>query len=418
MKNKKGFTLIELLAVIVVLAIIIIIATMNVNKQIKKSRKNANEINKKMIIKAYNTCVVQENDSEKCSSVTKLISNGYLENFEDPYNKNEGNLDNSYTIIVNDKVVKVIYSGDGVQQVYEITPKEYFSWCNNDNNKHECVDGLSSEGKKWLQQHDDVLNFPDTIKTIKNCESNKKNCANFSDVQIDALIITNEVSVNANFKNTKIGVVKIDGGNLGNSIFQNTIISNLIVGNTNNIDIGQSTFKSSKIQNFKIENGKFSWYSFTDSFIDTLTIGKGVTLLGVDTFEGAKINNLIINANNLNGHKEQPFRSSSVPLNIVIDENVIKLGKNVIANNFTSYCSYVRMIPISSVLIKGDKTRFSKRDLYDFGLRWDQIPDDVGSKSDDSYRLRLSKNSDFENLDCYNSNSKMYPFPSWVDIME
>ena len=52
MKNKKGFTLVELLAVIVVLAIIIIIATISVNKQIKKSRKNANDINKKMIVKA------------------------------------------------------------------------------------------------------------------------------------------------------------------------------------------------------------------------------------------------------------------------------------------------------------------------------------------------------------------------------
>lgn len=47
MKNKKGFTLVELLAVIVVLAIIIVIATISVNKQIKKSRKNANDINKK-----------------------------------------------------------------------------------------------------------------------------------------------------------------------------------------------------------------------------------------------------------------------------------------------------------------------------------------------------------------------------------
>ena len=36
MKNKKGFTLVELLAVIVVLAIIMIIATISVNKQIKK----------------------------------------------------------------------------------------------------------------------------------------------------------------------------------------------------------------------------------------------------------------------------------------------------------------------------------------------------------------------------------------------
>ena len=69
MKNKKGFTLIELLAVIVVLAIIMIIATISVNKQIKKSRKNANDINKKMIVKAYNMCMTQENDLEKLKTL-------------------------------------------------------------------------------------------------------------------------------------------------------------------------------------------------------------------------------------------------------------------------------------------------------------------------------------------------------------
>ena len=84
MKNKKGFTLIELLAVIVVLAIIIIIATINVNKQINKTRKKANDINKKMIIKAYKLCSAQELDLSKCDSIPKLISNGYLDEFSDP----------------------------------------------------------------------------------------------------------------------------------------------------------------------------------------------------------------------------------------------------------------------------------------------------------------------------------------------
>ena len=89
MKNKKGFTLIELLAVIVVLAIIIIIATINVNKQINKTRKKANDINKKMIIKAYKLCSAQELDLSKCDSIPKLISNGYLDEFNDPYNSKE-----------------------------------------------------------------------------------------------------------------------------------------------------------------------------------------------------------------------------------------------------------------------------------------------------------------------------------------
>ncbi len=418
MKNKKGFTLIELLAVIVVLAIIIIIATINVNKQINKTRKRANDINKKMIIKAYKLCSAQELDLSKCDSIPKLIANGYLDEFNDPYNSKENEINNAYTLIVNDDIAKVIYNGDGVQQVYEIPPTQYFSWCNEDNGKHSCTDGLSNEGKSWLQKHDDILTFPDTIKTIKNCESSEKNCSNFSDVQIDALIVTSNVSINATFKNAKIGVIKVDGCNLGSSIFQNTTINNLIVGNTGNMNIGQSTFSGSKIQNFKIENGTFNWYSFTGSIIDTLTIGKGVTSLGNDTFEGAKINKLIIKANNLNGNSEQPFRNSNTPINIIIDKDVTKLGKNVIANNTTSYCNYVRMIPIKSILINGDKKRFSKRDLYNFGLRWDQIPSDIGNPMDDSYRLKLSKSSDFESLNCYNSSSKKYPFPSWVDIID
>ena len=116
MKNKKGFTLIELLAVIVVLAIIIVIATISVNKQIKKSRKNANDINKKMIVKAYNMCMTQENDLEKCNSLSKLIANDYLENFEDPYDKNQKNLDDSYTIILDEKdKADVIYHGLGIE---------------------------------------------------------------------------------------------------------------------------------------------------------------------------------------------------------------------------------------------------------------------------------------------------------------
>ena len=161
MKNKKGFTLIELLAVIVVLAIIIIIATINVNKQINKTRKKANDINKKMIIKAYKLCSAQELDLSKCDSIPKLISTGYLDEFNDPYNSKENEINNAYTLIVKDDIAKVIYNGDGVQQVYEIPPTQYFSWCNEDNGKHSCADGLSNEGKSWLQKHDDILTFPD-----------------------------------------------------------------------------------------------------------------------------------------------------------------------------------------------------------------------------------------------------------------
>ena len=135
--------------------------------KINKTRKKANDINKKMIIKAYKLCSAQELDLSKCDSIPKLISNGYLDEFNDPYNSKENEINNAYTLIVKDDIAKVIYNGDGVQQVYEIPPTQYFSWCNEDNGKHSCADGLSNEGKSWLQKHDDILTFPDTIKTIK-----------------------------------------------------------------------------------------------------------------------------------------------------------------------------------------------------------------------------------------------------------
>ena len=62
MKNKEGFTLIELLAVIVVLAIIIVIPTISVNRVIKRTRVDANEINKEVIAKAAGNCMVQESE--------------------------------------------------------------------------------------------------------------------------------------------------------------------------------------------------------------------------------------------------------------------------------------------------------------------------------------------------------------------
>ena len=132
MKNKKGFTLIELLAVIVLLAIIILISTINLNKQINKTRKKANDINKKMIIKAYKLCSAQELDLSKCDSIPKLISNGYLDEFNDPYNSKENEINNAYTLIVKDDIAKVIYYGDGVQQLDELPPSQDWSWCNED----------------------------------------------------------------------------------------------------------------------------------------------------------------------------------------------------------------------------------------------------------------------------------------------
>lgn len=110
-KNNKGFTLIELLAVIVVLAIIMVIATINVNKQIKKSRENANVISMNAIKRAAKTCMLENNDDKNsCSSVTGLIEDGYLNDFEDPYDKNNDDLDSTYIITFDDKTNSVYVS--------------------------------------------------------------------------------------------------------------------------------------------------------------------------------------------------------------------------------------------------------------------------------------------------------------------
>ena len=400
-RKEKGFTLIELLAVIVILAIIMVIASMQVNKQIKKSKKNANEINKQTIVKAVKACMV-ENESEECDTISKLQEKGYLDSFADPWDKNNTNLDDLYTIVISEDDARVIYHGNGITEENETPPEEYFSWCNNDKGKHTCTDGLTSEGKVWLQKHDDILIFPGNINTIKDCESTTKDCTNFSGVNIDALIVTSNVSISANFSGTSdnytnINVIRIDGGSIGGSKFKYTNIKNLVIGNADKISLGQNTFSGSIINNFKIENGSFYWYSFTGGTIDTLTIGEGVTNLAADTFEGTKISTIILNANGLNGNKDQPFRNDSTPTKLVIGKNVTKLGKNVIANNATSYGNYVRWVNVTEVEIKGDKTRFSKRDLFEFGLRWDQIPDDIGdSNNPDSYNLYIYPSSDFE----------------------
>lgn len=117
-KNNKGFTLIELLAVIVVLAIIMVIATINVNKQIKKSRENANVISMNAIKRAAKTCMLENNDDkDSCSSVTGLIEDGYLNDFEDPYDKNNDDLDSTYIITFDDKTNSV-YVSDVRHDIY------------------------------------------------------------------------------------------------------------------------------------------------------------------------------------------------------------------------------------------------------------------------------------------------------------
>ena len=125
-KNKKGFTLIELLAVIVILAVIIVIAVMSVNKIIKKARIDSNEINKKTIAKAAKTCLIEESEYVNyCSSIEGLAELGYLDEFEDPFDKENSisDLDTKYSITVeNDEKINVEYLGT-INDKYKIGDK-------------------------------------------------------------------------------------------------------------------------------------------------------------------------------------------------------------------------------------------------------------------------------------------------------
>lgn len=413
MKNKnKGFTLIELLAVIVILAIIMVIATMQVNKQIKKSKKNANEINKETITKAAKACMV-EKESEKCDTIEELQEGGYLDSFSDPWDKDNDNLDEVYTIIINDEETdaKIIYSGTGVTEENETPPNEYFSWCNSDKGKHTCTDGLTNEGKAWLQKHDDILIFPSTITTIKDCESGKSDCTNFSGVNIDALIATSIVSISADFSDAEISVVRVDGGSITNSKFTNAKIEKLVLGKTTDFSLYKA-FPNATINYFKLEKGRVGWDAFSAT-INTIEVGDGVYYMtGNAIYPPSPINRLVFNSpcifkgrrnpydGNYNGSgwgkgvdktdcstslEEQskysfdwfdpPFRLTTNEL--IIGDNVtiipshlfwrtktkkIIIGKNVKIIEENAFNSSI----IEEIVIKGDVNRFD--DV------WDKIP--------------------------------------------
>ena len=141
--NKKGFTLIELLAVIVILAIIMVIATIQVNKIIKNSRYKANEINKRQIKKAVRTCLIDKNNKVECHSVGRLIDNGYLDDFSDPFDKDNDNIDSSYFIDIKDEDNISVEYNSNEYSCSNFTKKDKYdvgdiiSLCNKDTKKSE-----------------------------------------------------------------------------------------------------------------------------------------------------------------------------------------------------------------------------------------------------------------------------------------
>ncbi len=384
-KNDKGFTLIELLAVIVVLAIIMVIATMAVNRQIKKARKDANDINKEVIAKATKTCLV-ENAQEDCDTIEKLQEKGYLEDFEDPWTGESENLDNSYAIIINEDGTdaKVIYFGEGITEEVETPPEEYFSWCNS---AHTCTDGLTSEGKEWLQKHDDILIIPDNVTTIKNCQASSKDCTSFSGVTIKSLIIYNDdIKIEGTaFNGATINVVKIDSFENRYMTFQNTTIDKLILGNVDNskTTIIEHSFSNSKLGYVKIENANLEFEIFSNSTIDTLILGEKVGSIDGNCFWGVPINKLVISGNDMvTVSRNNPFRGSSIN-EVIITDSVSTLPHNedvnwrLIANNHST-----RYEKVGNLVIEGDKTRFSVEDLYYMGFNCKTIANALYNDTD------------------------------------
>lgn len=84
---------------------------------------------------------------------------------------------------------------------------------------------------KLGKKEGDILVFPDYITNIKDgADSNHS----FRNIKIKALIAVNKVNINADFSNSEINIVQIDGGSIGTSKFKNSRINKLILGKTKN----------------------------------------------------------------------------------------------------------------------------------------------------------------------------------------
>lgn len=139
MKNKKGFTLIELLAVIVILAIIMVIATMQVNKIIKKAREDSFELAYKNLKKEIKQRIVT---GEEYLCYDSVRGNEKIVNMHDFFGNNfaaicgSGIDENarSKKEIVNGKEIDVYVTGtlldygvSACQDIYDISD-DYRMW--------------------------------------------------------------------------------------------------------------------------------------------------------------------------------------------------------------------------------------------------------------------------------------------------
>ena len=100
---------------------------MKINKKIKKARSDSNEIKKKTIAKAVKTCLIEESEYVNyCSSIDGLAGLGNLDEFEDPFDKENSSisdLDTKYSITVeNNEKINVEYLG-AINDKYKIGDK-------------------------------------------------------------------------------------------------------------------------------------------------------------------------------------------------------------------------------------------------------------------------------------------------------
>lgn len=139
MKNKKGFTLIELLAVIVILAIIMVIATMQVNKIIKKAREDSfelayknlkKEIKQRIVTGEEYLCYDSVRGSEKIVNMHDFFGNNFAAICGSGIDENA----RSKKEIVNGKEIDVYVTGtlldygvSACQDIYDISD-DYRMW--------------------------------------------------------------------------------------------------------------------------------------------------------------------------------------------------------------------------------------------------------------------------------------------------